>query len=88
MTYKELGADYLDNKTKKRRESYLKHELEKLGYQVDLTVVCKTEIADSIKEISFADAAATFAKEGTPKVAKTAKATKTVKTDSVVRATG
>jgi hypothetical protein len=35
--YKELGADYLNNKLASKRKSYLKKELEKLGYKVILT---------------------------------------------------
>ena len=34
--YKELGADYLNSKIEAKRKSYLKKELEKLGYQVAL----------------------------------------------------
>jgi hypothetical protein len=39
--YKELGADYLNNKIEAKRKSYLKSELEKLGYQVDLNPLPK-----------------------------------------------
>jgi hypothetical protein len=35
--YRELGADYLNNKIEAKRKKYLKTELEKLGYQVALT---------------------------------------------------
>lgn len=35
--YKELGADYINQKMEAKRKSYLKKELEKLGYQVDLS---------------------------------------------------
>jgi len=34
--YKELGAEYLNSKIEAKRKSYLKKELEKLGYQVNL----------------------------------------------------
>ena len=34
--YRELGADYINRKMEAKRKSYLKKELEKLGYQVDL----------------------------------------------------
>jgi len=39
--YKELGADYLNNKIEAKRKKYLKSELEKLGYQVDLNPLPK-----------------------------------------------
>ncbi len=35
--YKELGADYLNDRLDKKRKVYLKKELEKLGYQVEIT---------------------------------------------------
>jgi hypothetical protein len=34
--YKELGADYLNSKIESKRKTYLKKELEKLGFQVEL----------------------------------------------------
>jgi hypothetical protein len=34
VQYRELGADYLNSKIEAKRKSYLKRELEKLGYQV------------------------------------------------------
>jgi hypothetical protein len=34
--YRELGADCLPERTKSKRKKYLKDELVKLGYQVDL----------------------------------------------------
>jgi len=34
--YKELGADYLVERTKAKRKTYLKSELGKLGYTVEL----------------------------------------------------
>ena len=34
--YKELGADYVTQRVEKRRKLYLKKELEKLGYAVQL----------------------------------------------------
>ena len=34
--YRELGADYLNSKIEVKRKTYLKKELEKLGYQVAL----------------------------------------------------
>jgi len=35
--YKELGAEYVNQKVEKKRKQYLKRELEKLGYEVQLT---------------------------------------------------
>ena len=35
--YRELGADYVILRMEAKRKAYLKKELEKLGYQVDLT---------------------------------------------------
>ena len=90
--YNELGANYLDDKTKKKREYYLRQELEKLGYKVDLTLTPETEIIKNTTEASFADAVTAFKKEGMTKTEKTAKAvkkaTKAVKTVEAVRATG
>jgi flagellar biosynthesis/type III secretory pathway protein FliH len=90
--YHELGANYLDDKTKKKREYYLRQELEKLGYKVDLTLTPETEIIKNTTEASFADAVTAFKKEGMTKTEKTAKAvkkaTKAVKTVEAVRATG
>jgi transposase len=34
--YKELGADYLISRTEAKRKAYLKSELSKLGYAVEL----------------------------------------------------
>jgi hypothetical protein len=34
--YNELGADYINQIMESKRKSYLKKELERLGYQVDL----------------------------------------------------
>jgi transposase len=34
--YKELGAEYLISKTEAKRKAYLKSELTKLGYVVEL----------------------------------------------------
>jgi hypothetical protein len=34
--YRELGAGYINQRMEAKRKSYLKKELEKLGYQVDL----------------------------------------------------
>lgn len=34
--YKELGADYLVERTKAKRKTYLRGELSKLGYTVEL----------------------------------------------------
>jgi hypothetical protein len=36
--YKELGADYLNSKIEVKRKTYLKKELEKLGFQVELSL--------------------------------------------------
>lgn len=35
--YRELGADYINLRAEAKRKSYLKKELEKLGYEVLLT---------------------------------------------------
>jgi hypothetical protein len=35
--YKELGADYLNSKIESKRKTYLKKELEKLGYKVAIS---------------------------------------------------
>ena len=35
--YRELGADYINQRAEAKRKSYLKKELEKLGYDVLLT---------------------------------------------------
>ena len=40
--YRELGADYLNSKMEAKRKSYLKKELEKLGYQVNLNPLPQT----------------------------------------------
>jgi len=37
--YKELGADYLNEKIEAKRKKYLQSELKKLGYEVNLSVV-------------------------------------------------
>jgi hypothetical protein len=39
--YKELGADYLNKKIESKRKAYLKKELERLGYQVELHLLPK-----------------------------------------------
>ncbi|HLW10168.1 MAG TPA: hypothetical protein VKX35_07190 [Fermentimonas sp.] len=36
LPYNELGADYLNDRMEKRRQRYLKTELEKMGYRVQL----------------------------------------------------
>lgn len=36
--YRELGADHVNQRVEKKRKAYLKKELEKLGYKVDLVV--------------------------------------------------
>jgi len=36
VSYKELGAAYLNERIEKKRKTYLKKELEKLGYKVDI----------------------------------------------------
>jgi hypothetical protein len=43
VPYKELGSDYLNNKIETRRKKYLKKELEKMGYQVNLSALAVTE---------------------------------------------
>ena len=35
--YHELGAEYINSRMEAKRKSYLKKELEKLGYQVDIS---------------------------------------------------
>jgi transposase len=40
--YRELGADYLNNKIEAKRKAYLKKELEKMGYKVELNSLPKT----------------------------------------------
>jgi transposase len=37
VPYKELGADYLNSRMEQKRQKYLKTELQKMGYQVQLT---------------------------------------------------
>jgi len=39
--YRELGSDYLNVRIESKRRNYLKKELEKLGYQVDLNHLLK-----------------------------------------------
>ena len=34
--YRELGASYVNNRQKQKRKAYLKKELEKLGYTVQI----------------------------------------------------
>lgn len=36
--YREPGADHVNQRVEKKRKAYLKKELEKLGYKVDLVV--------------------------------------------------
>jgi hypothetical protein len=36
--YKELGAEYVNGRVEKKRKTYLKKELEKLGYEVGLVL--------------------------------------------------
>lgn len=36
VPYHELGADYLNSQMEKKRKKYLKSELEKMGYSVQL----------------------------------------------------
>jgi hypothetical protein len=36
-TYRELGADHVNLRAEAKRKSYLRRELEKLGYEVLLT---------------------------------------------------
>lgn len=36
VSYKELGADYLNAKLEEKRRKYLKNELQKLGYDVQI----------------------------------------------------
>ena len=45
VPYKELGSDYLKDKIESKRKKYLKNELEKLGYKVNLSTRALTEIA-------------------------------------------
>lgn len=37
--YRELGADHINLRIEAKRKSYLKKELEKLGYEVSLTEI-------------------------------------------------
>ena len=39
VKYKELGADYLNEKIEAKRKKYLQSELKKLGYEVHLSAV-------------------------------------------------
>lgn len=39
VSYKELGADYLNEKTEAKRKKYLQEELKKLGYEVHFSEV-------------------------------------------------
>ncbi len=43
--YKELGADYLISRTEAKRKAYLKGELSKLGYSVELKQLTPVEKA-------------------------------------------
>ena len=36
ISYKELGADYLNSRMEEKRKKYLKSELKKMGYKVEL----------------------------------------------------
>lgn len=36
VPYNELGEDYLNNRIEEKRRKYLKKELQKMGYKVDL----------------------------------------------------
>jgi hypothetical protein len=45
VPYKELGSDYLNDKIEAKRKKYLKKELEKLGYQVNLSALDVKNIA-------------------------------------------
>jgi hypothetical protein len=40
--YRELGSDYLNSKIESKRKTYLKKELEKLGYKVELNSIPAT----------------------------------------------
>jgi len=42
VPYKELGSDYLNAKIESKRKKYLKKELEKMGYQVELSTPAAT----------------------------------------------
>jgi hypothetical protein len=44
VPYKELGYDYLNDKIEAKRKKYLKKELEKLGYQVQLSALDVTKV--------------------------------------------
>lgn len=44
MRYKELGADYLKAKMESKRKKYLRKELEKLGFKVELKAIETVEI--------------------------------------------
>jgi hypothetical protein len=45
VAYKELGSTYLNDKIETKRKKYLKNELEKMGYKVNLSPLTLTEIA-------------------------------------------
>lgn len=49
--YKELRADYLINRTEAKCKAYLKSELSKLGYAVELKAICmlKKQIVKTAK---------------------------------------
>jgi hypothetical protein len=42
VAYRELGADYLSSKIEAKRKTYLKKELEKLGYRVEIKLLKET----------------------------------------------
>jgi hypothetical protein len=43
VPYKELGSAYLNDKIETKRKKYLKNELEKMGYKVNLSTPAATE---------------------------------------------
>jgi transposase len=45
VSYKELGADYLNELQEKKRKHYLQKELEKMGYNVNLVAIVPPPIA-------------------------------------------
>lgn len=47
VPYNELGADYLNSRIEEKRQKYLKGELLKMGYQVQLTPLKMPTATDS-----------------------------------------
>jgi len=84
--YKELGAGYLDGKTQIRRTKYLRQELEKLGYTVELSLSAGIATANTVNAQGLVEAAESE-KEGDAKTAKIVKAKKTAKSIKTAKST-